>query len=581
MDKIEYIFVDDIEKLNSCTEFLSKAHILGIDTETTGLDPLSNKVRLLQIASQGNPVVVIDLWNAKGDLKPLRKVLQGEAVKVFQNARFDLKFLAMSGIEVKGQIFDTMLAAKVIKSGLRGAFGLDDLAKKYLGEEVPKEQQRSDWSGKLNEEQLNYSARDAWILLPLREALIKELKEGGLIHTAKIEFDCVYAVVEMELKGVKLDIEKWYELNEKLKTIKEKQESIIQNYLGKPTTQIGIFEEKHVQGINLDSPQQLVNALRKLGLNINSASREELISFVEVHPVVNALLEYKRVTKAIQGFTDNITKFIHPATRRLHPSYNQIGAATGRFSCSSPNIQQIPRGKEYRSCFVPEKGNKFVIADYSQIELRVIAEIADDKTMMDAYREGQDLHMLTASLMTGKSLDKVTKEERQAAKALNFGLIYAMGARGLQIYAKETYGVIMTLEEAETFRNRFFEAYYGLNAWHRKIRSMNFKESRTIKGRRIIFEGEPGVAALYNTPVQGTAADITKLALGMLIKALEPTGAKIIGTVHDEIILEVCEEKASDAAKILKDIMEKAGNECLKKVPVVAETTIADSWADK
>lgn len=581
MDRIDYIFVDNIEKLNSCIDFLREAAILGIDTETTGLNPLSDKIRLLQIASRGNPVVVIDLWKVNSELKELKEILQGPAVKVFQNARFDLKFLSSAGFEVRGQIFDTMLGAKIIKSGLKGGLGLDDLARQYLSIDVPKEQQRSNWSVDLNEEQLIYSARDAWVLLPLREALIKEIREYGLVQTAKIEFDCVYAVAEMELSGIKLDMEKWNELDNKLKLIKAREERLIQEYLGQPSTQIGMFEEKHIQGINLDSPQQLLSALRSIGLNVNGTAREDLMAFAGVHPVINSLLEYKRVTKAIQGFTDNLTKYVSPKTKRLHPSYNQIGAATGRFSCSNPNIQQIPRGREFRSCFVPEKGNKLVIADYSQIELRVMAEISNDSRMIEAYREGQDLHILTASLMTGKDVICVTKEERQAAKAVNFGLIYAMGAKGLQSYARETYGVNMTLEDAEKFRNQFFKAYSGLAEWHSKIKRINPRESRTIKGRRIIFEGEPGAAALYNTPVQGTAADISKIALGMLVDKLKPTGAKIIGTVHDEIIIEVGEDMAQDAAKILKSTMEYAGSLCLSKVPVIAETIIADSWADK
>jgi DNA polymerase I-like protein with 3'-5' exonuclease and polymerase domains len=288
------------------------------------------------------------------------------------------------------------------------------------------------------------------------------------------------------------------------------------------------------------------------------------------------------VTKALQSFLSPIPQYINTATGRLHPSYYQLGAHSGRFSCGNPNIQQIPRGREFRSCFIPEKGCKLVIADYSQIELRVAAEIAQDKTMQEAYMKNMDLHSLTAALIANKSVENITKQERQAAKAVNFGLIYAMGARGLQGYAKSTYGIDMSLEEAELFRSRFFNAYKGIAKWHERMKkASDVRESRTLSGRRILFSGQPGITGLLNIPVQGTAADIFKRALGMMVPVTKRLGGSIIATVHDEILLEVPESKAMEAAHELKSIMEKAGACYLKNVPVIAETVIADSWADK
>jgi DNA polymerase I-like protein with 3'-5' exonuclease and polymerase domains len=275
-------------------------------------------------------------------------------------------------------------------------------------------------------------------------------------------------------------------------------------------------------------------------------------------------------------------QYVNKATARIHSSYRQIGAGSGRFSCGNPNVQQIPRGKEFRECFIPEKGNKFIIADYSQIELRVAAEIAQDKTMIEAYRNGQDLHALTAALVANKKLEEVTKAERQSAKAINFGLIYAMGAKGLQGYAKTVYGVDMKLEEAELFRDRFFKAYNGIANWHARMKkAINIKESRTLSGRRCVYEGEVAITALLNTPVQGTAADIAKKAMGMLVPIAKSLNGHIIATVHDEILLEVPEARAEEAAIKLKETMERAGAYYLKLIPVIAETTIADSWAEK
>jgi DNA polymerase I-like protein with 3'-5' exonuclease and polymerase domains len=298
--------------------------------------------------------------------------------------------------------------------------------------------------------------------------------------------------------------------------------------------------------------------------------------------MVEWFLEYRRVTKAIQSFLSPMPEHIKSTTGRLHPSYYQLGAYSGRFSCGNPNIQQIPRGKEFRECFIPDKGNKLIIADYSQIELRVAAEIAKDDTMLKAYMENMDLHALTASPIANKPIENITKQERQAAKAVNFGLIYAMGARGLQGYAKSVYGVELSLEEAELFRSRFFNAYSGIAKWHDRMKkASNIGESRTLSGRRILFGEQPALTGLLNMPVQGTAADIVKKALVMLVPVTKRLGGSIIATVHDEILLEVPEPSAQEAANELKSIMEAAGAYYLKKVPVVAETIIADSWAEK
>ena len=284
----------------------------------------------------------------------------------------------------------------------------------------------------------------------------------------------------------------------------------------------------------------------------------------------------------MSAFSEALPKHIHPTTRRIHPNYWQLGAATGRMSCSNPNLQQIPRSDDFRRCFVPAPKHKIIVADYSQIELRVAAEISNDQTMIKAYQEGKDLHALTASLVTGKPLGAITKDERQQAKAVNFGLTFGMGAKGLQSYARNSYGVEMTEHQAETFRNRFFEAYKGIAEWHGKVRNNPSRVTRTLGGRRRLWVAEVAkLTARLNTPVQGSAGDILKKAMAMLPQALDGTGARIIGTVHDEIILEVPEERDKGVAHILKKTMEEAGGYYLKKVPVKVEVSTADSWAEK
>lgn len=584
INNISYIFADTDEKLYQCLNYLSSGKILGVDTETTGLDPNTNKIRLLQAAVADNPVAVIDVQKlSEAALNKLRQLFQSDSIKVFQNAKFDLKFLIANSFKISGPIFDTMLAAQISRNANGPAsFGLETLADYYLNIRLPKEEQKSNWSSVLTKEQIEYAARDAAILLPLRERLIKDIKSRNLIDVCKLEFDCVWAVADMELTGIKLHKEKWEKLRDKYLLEQKEVTSRLNKELGYGNAQINLFGEEEVRGINLDSHAQVMKALKKKGIELDTTTHSELIEYKDKYEEIKMLLEYRRVSKAIQGFLNPMSQYINTATGRIHSSYRQIGSHSGRFSCGNPNVQQIPRGKEFRECFVPEEGNKFIIADYSQVELRVAAEIAKDRTMIEAYRSGQDLHALTAALIANKNIDQVTKSERQAAKAVNFGLIYAMGAKGLQGYAKTVYGIDMKLEEAEVFRERFFKAYKGIADWHARMKkAVDVRESRTLSGRRCVYSDEPGITALLNTPVQGTAADIAKKALGMLAPAVHDLKGHIIATVHDEILLEVPEELAEKAALTLKDIMEKAGAIYIKQIPIIAETTIADSWAEK
>jgi DNA polymerase I-like protein with 3'-5' exonuclease and polymerase domains len=374
----------------------------------------------------------------------------------------------------------------------------------------------------------------------------------------------------MELTGIKLDLKAILALGLNLEKDRRRLRAKLREHFFKV-----------LPDLNPDSPAQLQKALCASGIKVQSTNKETLTPLKDKYPIILDILEYKSVAKAVQAFSQKLPEHVHEATGRIHPDFRQLGPATGRFSCSDPNLQQIPRKKEFRRCFIPAPGCKFVIADYSQIELRIAAEISQDPKMIGAYVNGLDLHQLTASLLTGKAIDRITKEERQAAKAVNFGLIYAMGADGLRAYAKNTYGVDMTKDLALTFRQRFFNGYQGLAQWHRATGSRVAFETRTLSGRRRQWPFPAKITELLNTPVQGTSADILKIALGYLPEALHGTGAKIVACVHDEIILEVPDEKTDEAAAILTNVMEAAGKRYLKQVPVLAEPIIANSWADK
>lgn len=270
-----------------------------------------------------------------------------------------------------------------------------------------------------------------------------------------------------------------------------------------------------------------------------------------------------------------------PNTGRLYSNYLQLGAKTGRLSCSNFNLQQVPHDPAFRELFVPAEGNVFVISDYSQMQIRIAAEISGDQTMLEAYNQGMDLHSLTASRVSGVAIDEVTKAMRSEAKALNFGMLFGMGWESLITYAWGSYGVLLTPKQAHDFIDKFFQTYHGLKQWQNKQGRQVTKKAYTLGKRRQLFPEKARYTQLVNTPIQGTEADILKTVLSILPDLLKETSGKLIACIHDEIVVECCKDDGEMVQEILKTAMELAAKQYLKTVPVVAEAHIASSWAEK
>jgi DNA polymerase-1 len=301
------------------------------------------------------------------------------------------------------------------------------------------------------------------------------------------------------------------------------------------------------------------------------------------YPVIATLLEYRTVQKALTSYGQNMLELINPVTKRLHADFRQIGAPTGRFACTNPNIQQVPHAVEYRRCFsgYPE-GRKLIIADYSQIELRILAEFSGDQGFIGAFNSGADLHKVTASQVFNASIDQVSKEQRDFAKRLNFGVVYGIGA---QRFALMT-GV--TVPEAENILRRYFASYRELDRYLREAAdtAVRDRQARTASGRLVRFRYDDKDRQQIsmtqrngkNTPIQGTSADILKRALRLLKDELRDTNAQIVNIIHDEIVVEADAGNAQDIASKVEKVMCSAGEEYLKTVPVKVETEIADEW---
>lgn len=579
---LEYRVIGTAQQAAMHLDRLNAAKVMAVDIETTGLEPHLDKVRLIQIAIPNYPVLIFDCFSFLTDGRGILKtIFDSSSVKVFHNAKFDLKFLLANGIEV-AHLFDTMLAAQLLRSsGGPTRAGLDAVCQHYINESMDKTEQKGDWTGALTSEQFAYAAKDAEILLRLREAMLPHIYKNGLANVAKIEFDCAIAIAQMEYTGIFIDLLRWQTLTHATEATQRQALDRLYEYSGRPTYQLTLWgEEIAVDDRNFNSNPFIKQLLKKNGIDVASTAKQHLLPHT-AHPLVKALFDYRKSSKALSSFLYPIPNMINPKTRRLHPNYGQIGASSGRMSCGAPNIQQIPRDKAFRRCFVAPIGKKLIVADYSQIELRVAAQISGDRRMTEAYQNGEDLHTLTAALISRVPTSTVTKAQRQAAKAVNFGLIFGMGAVGLQTYAQQSYGVTMSMQQAEQFLNSFFNAYPGISRWHQQIRESKPTEERTLSGRKFTFHQSSGLSGLYNTPVQGTAADIVKAAVGILVERIKGTNIKIIAIVHDEIILEVDEYAANNASVLLKDVMELAGSRILTSIPCVAEVKIADDWAEK
>jgi len=494
--------------------------------------------------------------------------------------------LTQAGLPPGRPFFDTYLAYRVLVAGLKRNFSLESAAARLLGVKLDKTLQKSDWSRTLTPAQLQYAATDAAILLPLRDTLKQKLKVSKLWETAKLEFACLPAVASMELNGMLLDREQWKVLGTKLCQTRDFLLTQINSQLHRPNPhkQISLLPE-FTETINPCSPKQVLAALQAAGIPVNSTNTQTLIPFVDKYPVIQFLLEYRSLSTRISTFTEGLPQHIHPVTGRIHPNWFQIGARSGRFSCREPNLTNIPRDKETRQCFIAAPGYVLLKADYSQIELRIMAKVSGDRRMIAAYSQGEDLHKLTASLVINKHLDSITEEERQLGKIINFGLIYGMGAKKFRNTAQSEYGLTLTLEKASQFRKKFFNSYSGIKCFHTAIRQQwqkGIRESRTLGGRRRLWskDTKPLLNEMLNNPIQGLSADIIKLALTLLFKSLQGTNAKLICVVHDEILIECPVAEVESVKVLLERSMVKAGNKFLNPISCEVEVKELDSWGE-
>lgn len=567
---------------------------IGIDTETDSINPRQANVVGVSISWQANSGYYIPVSNQNlNELKEVLEliVLRSDVLKYGSNLKFDLAVLSNVGIEVSQPFFDTVIASQILNPEARG-HGLKNLAKNLLNEEMVSYEEMMEGVSHISEVPLekltNYAAHDADASFQIGHILRERFsaKENEKLKTLfeNIEMPLVSVLKSMEDRGIKIDVEK-------LENLEHEFSDELDNLRHNIVTHAG-------EDFNVNSPKQLAVILfEKLGLNTFGIKKNQngystdsnaLAKLQGSHPIISDLIEYREIHKLLTTYVQSLKNLINHKTQRIHTTFNQAITATGRLSSSDPNLQNIPirsaRGKKIRDLFISDLRKSFIIADYSQIELRVLAHLSEDKNLISAFQSGEDIHLRTARELFGDmfALGSTASHYRRIAKTINFGIIYGMGAFRLA----NDLGVSRT--EAQSFIDAYFSRYPKVQVYFDKIEKHVEQHGyiETLFGRRRYLEEVSSkgrdkgyaVRSMMNMPIQGTAAEIVKLSMIELNKKMIKGEADLLLQVHDEVICEVEEGREDYWIEELRNTME---NVCKLLVPLKVDVISAKSWGSK
>ena len=597
---LETVVVDSADKLTALVKELNAAKVIAFDTETTSTEEMQADLVGISLAVKEGQGYYIPIGHRAGTNLPVEQVLSAlrgpmtnpKIGKVAHHAKYDFIVLAKLGLRVAPLTFDTMLAEFIVDPSSRN-LGLKNLAFARLGDEmthiedlIGKGKKQISMAEVAVESAAAYAAADAESTLRLLPVMQAELKRipGGEKLLEEIDLPLTPVLADMEMEGVLLDLPFFKTMSVELTTRLVEIEKQVYEMVGK--------------AFNINSTQQLSDVLfNRLGLKADaswktasghySTNAEVLESLRGQHPVVDLVLEQRELSKLKSTYVDALPLAVDPSTGRVHTSYSQIGAVTGRLSSNNPNLQNIPirseLGRRVRNGFIAAKGNALLSVDYSQIELRIVAHMSGDETMQAAFRAGQDIHATTAAAIYNIPLEKVTKDQRRHAKAINFGLIYGMSAFGL------TRSTELTLAEAEDFVKAYFHQFPGVKRYLDGIRKSAARDGyvETLLGRRRYFPALKSQVnkamknreerEAINAPIQGTAADIMKIAMlkipGALVKA--KLKGKMLLQVHDELVLECPKGELDETAQLVQQVM---GSAYPLDIPLETEARAGPSW---
>ncbi|WP_334049258.1 DNA polymerase I [Alteromonas gracilis] len=601
IDKSKYETVLDKDRFNEWVDKLANAELIAFDTETTSLNYMDAEIVGVSFCFEEGEAAYVPVAHDYPDapaqlsrefvLDTLKPILESDQViKVGQHIKYDKNVLANYGITLNGIGFDTMLESYVLNSTAQ-RHDMDSLALAYLGHKtIHFEEIAGKGAKQLTFNQINldeagpYAAEDADITLRLHNAIWSKLKDipelKNLLIDVEVPLACVLS--RMEQEGVLIDSQRLRQQSQDLATRIAELENEVHEEAGEPFNLGSTKQLQHVLFEKMSLP-----VIKKTPKGAPSTSEDVLQELALEYPLPKKIMEYRGLTKLKNTYTDKLPKMINHRTGRVHTSYHQAVTATGRLSSTDPNLQNIPirneEGRRVRQAFVPREGNKFVAADYSQIELRIMAHLSGDKGLLDAFANGKDIHKATAAEVFGVPLEDVTTEQRRSAKAINFGLIYGMSAFGLSKQLN------IPRNEAQKYMELYFERYPGVLEYMDSTRETAKEKGyvETVFGRRLYLPDikasngarrKGAERAAINAPMQGTAADIIKMAMIKVddwIRKNASDDVTMMMQVHDELVFEIKEDKVDAYVSTITSLMESAAT---LNVPLVVEAGVGENW---
>lgn len=601
IDKSKYETVLDKDRFNEWVDKLAKAELIAFDTETTSLNYMDAEIVGVSFCIEEGEAAYVPVAHDYPDapaqlsrefvLDTLKPILESDQViKVGQHIKYDKNVLANYDITLNGIGFDTMLESYVLNSTAQ-RHDMDSLALAYLGHKtIHFEEIAGKGAKQLTFNQINldeagpYAAEDADITLRLHNAIWSKLKDipelKNLLIDVEVPLACVLS--RMEQEGVLIDSQRLRQQSQDLATRIAELENEVHEEAGEPFNLGSTKQLQHVLFEKMSLP-----VIKKTPKGAPSTSEDVLQELALEYPLPKKIMEYRGLTKLKNTYTDKLPKMINHRTGRVHTSYHQAVTATGRLSSTDPNLQNIPirneEGRRVRQAFVPREGNKFVAADYSQIELRIMAHLSGDKGLLDAFANGKDIHKATAAEVFGVPLEDVTTEQRRSAKAINFGLIYGMSAFGLSKQLN------IPRNEAQKYMDLYFERYPGVLEYMDSTRETAKEKGyvETVFGRRLYLPDikasngarrKGAERAAINAPMQGTAADIIKMAMIKVddwIRKNASDDVTMMMQVHDELVFEIKEDKVDAYVSTITSLMESAAT---LNVPLVVEAGVGENW---
>lgn len=584
---IRIVVVETQDQLDTAHRALQQAQgPIGFDIETAslpefqgdpqaGLDPYRSRIRLAQFYGGGDAAYVVDLDRvALPRVSPLL-----ELPLVAHNALFELGHLLHARLP-PAHLGCTMLAANALDGGMSS---LADLAARELGWKLDKTQQTSDWASEtLTPGQVAYAALDAVAAKYLADHMAPRLRQAAHFRCYRLMRDALPTIAQLQLAGIGFDTDAHAELVETWGASAARAAEDLAVLLGPGVaaasgSQLAAWLSTHLDPETLENwPRTATGRLRTTAWALERHPD---------HPLVEPLLRHREAAVRLSSFGHSFASHVHPVTDRIHANFRLGATPSGRMACFRPNLQNPPRDPAFRDLFVAEEGNLLIVADYAQIELRVAAEVAQDRAMLQAYRRGEDLHRATAAAITGTPIDRIDAQARQLAKAVNFGLLYGQGAKGLASYARSSYGVAMSEADAARARQAFFDAWPDLARWQRSSAQAAQRNGfvETVGGRTIqLARGDRPVAytEALNLPIQGGAAEVLLAALARLQPLLTDGSTRLVNVVHDELVLEAPANRAAEVAAGVEEAMRQGMLDLFPEAATtdLVEAGIGPSW---